>query len=223
MIVFVDFKSFTALLWIVLLPICLISLSISESDLIICPCCNNLKHQSTVWHHKKRAAQAQAQAPIVQHESFPPLKQHCITHCQADASPSSSGCPQLHAPSFDSDLPLPFLDPPDDLDLPQLPGDACTVPSHHFTDNILLDLHAQTHRNPNENNDNDKDPEDAPEKDANSIDPGTGNFWNEEDIGMEDGVDLHEAITLLWDILTERFIAEAVEFGKFAYSLLHTW
>jgi len=70
----------------------------------------------TVWCHKKRAAQAQAQAevkaqaqaPIVQHESFPPLKWHRITHCQADASPSSSGRPQLHAPSFDSDLPLPF-------------------------------------------------------------------------------------------------------------------
>jgi len=40
---------------------------------------------------------------------------------------------------------------------------------------------------------------------------------------MEDGVDPREAITLLWDILTERFIVEAVEFGEFAYSLLHTW
>jgi len=40
---------------------------------------------------------------------------------------------------------------------------------------------------------------------------------------MEDGVDPHEAIALLWDILTERFIAEAVEFGKFVHSLLHTW
>jgi len=203
----------------------------SELDLIICPCCNNLKHQSTVWHHKKRAAQAQAQAevedqaqaPIVQHESFPPLKQHRITHCQADASPSSSGCPQLHTPLFNSNLPLPFLNLPDNLDLPQLSGDACTVLSHHFADNVLLDLHAQTHRNPNENNDNDKDPEDAPEKDANSIDPGTGDSQNEEDVGMEDGVDPHEAITLLWDILTERFIAEAVEFGEFAHSLLHTW
>jgi len=203
----------------------------SESDLIICPCCNNLKHRSTVWRHKKRAAQAQAQAeveaqaqaPIVQHESFPPLKWRCITHCQADASPSSSGCPQLHTPSFDSDLPLPFLDPPDDLDLPQPPGDACTIPSRQFADNVLLDLHAWTHRNPDENNDDDKDPEDAPEKDADSIDPGTGDSRNEEDIGVEDGVDPREAIALLWDILTERFIVEAVEFGEFVHSLLHTW
>jgi len=36
---------------------------------------------------------------------------------------------------------------------------------------------------------------------------------------MEDRVDLHEAITSLWDILTERFIVEAVEFGEFAHSL----
>jgi len=202
----------------------------SESDLIICPCCNNLKHRSTVWRHKKRAAQAQAQAevkaqaqaPIVQHESFPPLKQHRITHCQADASPSSSGRPQLHAPSFNSDLPLPFLDPPDDLDLPQPPGDACTIPSCRFADNVLLDIHAWTHRNPDENNDDDKDPEDTSEKDANSIDPGTGDSRNEEDVGMEDGVDPHEAIASLWDILTERFIVEAVEFGEFAHSLLHT-
>jgi len=40
---------------------------------------------------------------------------------------------------------------------------------------------------------------------------------------MEDRVDLCEAIASLWDILTERFIAEAVEFGEFAHSLLHTW
>jgi len=141
---------------------------------------------------------------------------------QADASPSSSGCPQLHTPSFDSNLPLPFLDPPDNSDLPQPPGDACTVPSRCFADNVLLDLHAQTYRNPNENNDDDKDPEDAPEKDADSIDPGTGDSRNEEDVSVEDGVDLCEAIASLWDILTERFIVEAVEFGEFAHSLLHT-
>ena len=109
------------------------------------------------------------------------------------------------------------------MDLPQLPGDACTVPSHRFADNVLLDLHAWTHQNPDENNDNDKDPEDASEKDANSIDPRTGDSWNEEDVSVEDGVDPHKAIASLWDILTERFIAEAVEFGEFAHSLLHTW
>jgi len=183
-----------------------------------------------VWCHKKKAAkaqaqaevEAQAQAPIVQHESLPPPKRHRITH-QADASPSSSGRPQLHAPSFDSDLPLPFLDPPADLDLPQLPEDAHTVPPCRFTDNVLLDLHAWTHQNPDENNDG--DPEDAPEEDAvdaDSIDPGTGDFWNEEDVGVEGEVDPCEGIVSLWDILTEKFIVEAEEFGKFAHSLLDT-
>jgi len=158
----------------------------------------------------------------VQHESLPPPKRCCITH-QADASPSSSGCPQLHAPSFDSDLPLPFLNPPADLDLPQPPEDACTVPPHHFADNVLLDLHARTHRNPDENND--RDPKDAPEKDAvdaDSIDPRTGDFWNEEDVDVEGEVDLRKGIVSLWDILTEKFIMEAEEFGKFAHSLLDT-
>jgi len=201
-----------------------------EPDFIICPCCKALKHQSTVWHHKKKVAEAQAQAkveaqaqaPIVQHESLPPPKWCHITH-QANASPSSSCHPQLHAPLFDSDLPLPFLDLPADLDLPQLPENACTVLPRCFTDNILLDLHAQTHQNPNENND--RDPEDTPEEnavDADSIDPGTGDFWNEEGIDVEGKVDLHEGIISLWDILTEKFIMEAEEFGKFAHSLLDT-
>jgi len=201
-----------------------------EPDFIICPCCKALKHRSTVWRHKKKAAEAQAQAevkaqaqaPIVQHESLPPPKWRRITH-QADASPSSSGRPQLHALSFDSNLPLPFLDPPADLDLPQPPEDARTVPPRRFADNVLLDLHAWTHRNPNENNDG--DPEDAPEKDvvdADSIDPGTGDFWNKEDVDVEGEVDPCEGIILLWDILTEKFIVEAEEFGKFAHSLLDT-
>jgi len=151
-IVFVNFRTFTALLWIILSPIYLRPLSMPEPDFIICPCCKALKHQLTVWCHKKKAAEAQAQAeveaqaqaPIVQHESLPPPKRHCITH-QADASPSSSGRPQLHALLFDSDLPLPFLNPPADLDLPQLPEDTCTVPPRRFADNVLLDLHAWTH------------------------------------------------------------------------------
>ena len=183
-----------------------------------------------VWHHKKKAAEAQAQAevkaqaqaPIVQHESLPPPKQHHITH-QADASPSSSGHPQLHTPSFDSNLPLPFLDPPADLDLPQPPEDAHTVLPHRFANNILLDLHARTYQNPDENND--RDPKDAPEKDAvdaDSIDPRTGDFWNEEDVDVEGEVDLRKGIVSLWDILTEKFIMEAEEFGKFAHSLLDT-
>ena len=160
----------------------------------------------------------------MQHESLPPPKWHCITYFQADASPSSSGCPQLHAPLFDSDPPLPLLDPPADLDLPQLPGDAYTVPSHHFANDALLDLHAWAHQNPNESDK--EDSEDAPEGDAvegaNTIDLGTDDFWNEENADMEGKVDPHEGIVSDWDILAEKFIVEAEEFGKFAHSLLHT-
>ena len=160
----------------------------------------------------------------MQHESLPPPKWHCITYFQADASPSSSGCPQLHAPLFDSDPPLPLLDPPADLDLPQLPGDTHTVPSHRFANDALLDLHAWAHQNPNESDK--EDSEDAPEGDAvegaNTIDLGTDDFWNEEDADMEGKVDPHEGIISDWDILAEKFIVEAEEFGKFAHSLLHT-
>jgi len=39
---------------------------------------------------------------------------------------------------------------------------------------------------------------------------------------MEGKVDLCKGIVLLWDILTEKFIVEAEEFGKFAHSLLDT-
>jgi len=87
--------------------------------------------QAEAQAQAKAEAQAQAQAP-------PPPKWHCIANFQADAGSSSSGHPQLHAPLFD-------LDPPADLGLLQSPEDACTVPSHRFVDEVLLDLHAQTH------------------------------------------------------------------------------
>ena len=90
-------------------------------------------------------AQAQAQAPIVQHESLPPPKRHRIADFQADASPSSRGHPLLHAPLFDTNPPMPLLDPPADLDLLYSPGDERTVLSCHFADDILLDLHDRAH------------------------------------------------------------------------------
>jgi len=151
-------------------------------------------------------AQAQAQAP-------PPPKQCCIANFQADAGSSSSGHPQLHAPLFD-------LDPPADLGLLQLPEDACTVPSHRFVDEVLLDLHARTHRITNETDD--ESSEDALKGDTDSVDPGIDDFQNGEDVDMEGEVDLHEGVVLNWDMLDEEFIVEAEGLGKFEHSLLHT-
>jgi len=151
-------------------------------------------------------AQAQAQAP-------PPPKQRCIANFQADAGSSSSGHPQLHAPLFDLDLPA-------DLGLLQSPEDACTVPSRHFINEVLLDLYARMHRITDKTDD--KSSEDALKGDTDSVDPGIDNFQNGEDINMEGKVDPREGIVLNWDMLDEEFIAEAEGLGKFEHSLLHT-
>ena len=150
--------------------------------------------------------QAQAQAP-------PPPKQCHIANFQADAGSSSSGHPQLHAPSFD-------LDPPADLGLLQSPEDACTVLSCHFINEVLLDLHAWTHRITNETDD--KSSEDALKGDTDSVDPRIDDFWNGEDVDTEGEVDPHEGVVSNWDMLDEEFIVEAEGLGKFEHSLLHT-
>ena len=170
-------------------------------------------------------ARAEAQALLVQYEALPPPKQHRIAHFQADAS-SSSGChPQSCTPEFELDPPLPSLNRPADLDQFQSPGDVHTVPSHRLVNDILLDLHAQTHRNTDESDD--EGSEDALEEDAveatDSINPGTDDG---EDVDMEGEVDSCEGVVLDWDILAEDFIAEAEELGKFepfliAYSVTH--
>jgi len=154
----------------------------------------------------KAAAQAQAQAP-------PPPKRHRIANFQADAGSSSSGHPQLHAPSFD-------LDPPADLGLLQSPEDARTVPSHRFIDEVLLDLHARTHRITDETDD--ESSEDALEGNTDSVDPRIDDFRNGEDIDTEGEVDPREGVVSNWDMLDEEFIAEAEGLGKFEHSLLRT-
>jgi len=151
-------------------------------------------------------AQAQAQAP-------PPPKRRRITNFQADAGSSSSGHPQLHAPSFD-------LDPPADLGLLQLPEDAHTVPSHRFIDEVLLDLHAWMHRITDETDD--ESSEDALKGDTDSVNPRIDDFRNGEDVNTEGKVDPHEGVVSNWDMLDEEFIVEAEGLGKFEHSLLHT-
>ena len=184
-----------------------------------CICgCNCLVIQWTIWHHILFSTmQCKSGSP-------PPHKWHRTGHFQADASSSSSGYPQLYAPSFEFNPSLPFLDVPEASNLLQSPGYACTIPSGHVVDDILLNIYAQTHQATDESNN--KDSEDAPEGDAtgaaDSIGRGTGNLWNGEDIDTEEEEDPCGDVISHWDILAEDFIAEAKEFGKSKDSLLHT-
>jgi len=138
---------------------------------------------------------------------------HRIANFQADAGSSSSGHPQLHTPLFN-------LDPPADLGLLQLPEDAHTVPSRRFVNEVLLDLHAQTHRITDETDD--ESSEDALKGDTDSVDPRIDDFQNGEDVDMEGKVDPREGVILNWDMLDEEFITEAEGLGKFEHSLLCT-
>jgi len=108
-----------------------------------------------------------------------------------------------------------LLDPPTALDLLQSPGDGRTIPSGRFFDDVLLSLHARTHRTTDES-----DNEDSDDEAADTIDPGTDDSWDEEDI--EDEVDPREGIVSDWDILAEEFIVEAERLRKFEVSLLQT-
>ena len=155
--------------------------------------------------------------------SPPPRKRRRTGHFQADASSSSSGHPQFHAPLFEFSPSLPFLDVPEASNILQSPGNACTIPSGRVVDDILLNLYARTHRATDESDNGDS--EDAPKGDAteaaDSIGPGTGDLWNGEDIDTEEEEDPRGDVILHWDILAEDFIAEAEELGKSKHSL-HT-
>jgi len=184
-----------------------------------CICrCNRLVTRWTIWRHVLFST--------IQHKSGspPPCKRHRTGHFQVDASSSSSGHPQFHAPSFKFNPSLPFLDVPEASNLLQSPGYARTIPSGCVVDDILLNIYAQTHWATNESNN--KDSEDTPKGDAtgaaDSISPGTGDLWNGEDIDMEEEEDPCGDVVSHWDILAEDFIAEAEEFGKSKDSLLHT-
>jgi len=154
------------------------------------------------------------------------LEELGVTDFQADANSSSGGDPdpELHALSFEFNPSLPLLDPAAASDLLQSPGDARTEASGRFLDDVLLDLHTRTHRT-TDDNDN-EDSEDAPEggavEAADAIDPETNDFSDGEDIDIEGDVDPREGIVSDWDLLTEEFIVEAEELGKFEHSLLHT-
>src|SRR6266581_1079053 len=179
-----------------------------------CTCrCNRLLSRWQRWRHLK--AKALAIASTVQPGSPPPPKRRRIAHIQADTGPSSGDHPQLHTPLFNFSPSNPLLDPPTALDLLQSPGDGRTIPSGRFFDDVLLSLHARTHRTTDES-----DNEDSDDEAANTIDPGTDDSWDEEDI--EDEVDPHEGIVSDWDILAEEFIVEAERLRKFEVSLLHT-
>jgi hypothetical protein len=102
------------------------------------------------------------------------------------------------------------------LNSPPSPGDAHTQASGLLLDNILLNRHTRTHQTTDQSNDEDS------EDGADSVDCGTDDFGNEEDVAMEGGTDPCEDVVSNLDLLAEEFIAEAEEFGKFEHSLLHT-
>lgn len=143
------------------------------------------------------------------------------SHSLADAGSSSSGHipPRLHSPPFEFNPSLPLLDPPPAL----LAGDALTKASGPFVDNVLLDLHARLHRTTDQSDDDDDEValEVGAAEAFDFVDHETGDFWNEEDVAMEGDTDPHEGIVSDWDLLTEEFIAEAEELGKFEHSLFH--
>lgn len=86
--------------------------------------------------------------------------------------------PQLHAHSFEFNPSPPLLDVPAASNLLQPPGDARTKVSSHLVNDVLLNLHAWTHR-ATDQSDN-EDSQDAIEGDAvdaaDSIDPETDDF-----------------------------------------------
>ena len=197
-----------------------------------CPCrCHRTDlSQTQIWHHIKAKAkeeedraqaeaQAQAQAPIMR-ESLPPPKCRRISHFQAGASSSSSGDPKFHAPSFEHNILSPLPNSPMASDSLQLPEDAPTKVSGCFVNDVLLRLHARTHRTTNDNDNEDSDDasggtdngdsDDALDGDeveaADSIDPETNNFRDGENVDMEGGVDSCEGIVLGWEILMQDFI-----------------
>jgi hypothetical protein len=208
-----------------------------------CSCCNSVVSRQTAQRHKKKYSSLP-----VQPESPPPPKRRRTTHFQAaqesliippdkqkqsrtDNIPSTSRSrvdagdhPQLHAPSIDEFNPsLPLPDPPPTPNLVQPPGDALTEASRPFIDDVLLKLHSRTHRTTYQSDDVDSEgalEEDAVEA-ADYVDHETDDFWNGEDLAVEGDVDPREGIVSDWDLLTEEFIVEAGELGKFGHSLLH--
>jgi hypothetical protein len=174
----------------------------------ICSCgCNRIVSRATVWCHGHNG---------ISSPRVPSPKRRRITHSRADANSSSSDHSQLHAPSFEFNSPLPSLDPSPASNLHQSPGDARTQASGCFANDVLLNLHAKTHRTTDQSDD--EDTEDA----ADSVYHETDDYWNEEDIAMEGDVDPREGIVSDWDLLAEEFIVEAEELGEFEPSLLHT-
>ena len=217
-----------------------------KGPLCLCNCgCNRQVSRWTKWRHQKPPL-------IVQPESHPPPKRRHIAHFQAgqesfvirpgkqkqsstdnnssishsraDAGSSPSDHPQLHAPSPKFNPSLPLLDLPPALNLLQSPGDALTDASGLFVNNVLPNLHTRTHRTTDQSDD--EDSEGALGGDAvvapDYVDHETDDSWDGEDVAVESDADPREGIVSDWDLLTEDFVVQAEELGKFGHSLLHT-
>jgi hypothetical protein len=201
----------------------------------LCSCgCNRPLSRWTLWRHRN-------QPLIVQPESLPPPKRRRVAHFQAgqelirpgkqkqsrtdnnsstshsDAVFSSSDHPQLHIPSFEFNPSLPLLDPPPTSNLLQSPGDALTEASGLFVDDVSEYEDSEDRRTTDQSDDEDSEGAlggDAVEA-ADYVDHGTDDFWNGEDVAEEGDADSREGIVPDWDLLTEEFVVQAEELGKF--------
>src|SRR6266852_1161721 len=149
----------------------------SGKDLHLCSCgCNREVSRSTVWRSPPIEQLESPPPPKRSHithfqvgqESFviQPGKQKqsrtdnnfSTSHPRADTSSSSSEHPQssisqLHAPLFEFNPSLPGS--PQASNLPQSSEDARSEASGLLVDDVLLDLHAQTHQTADQNHDED--------------------------------------------------------------------
>jgi hypothetical protein len=147
-----------------------------------------------------------------------------ISHSCADASSSPSDHPQLHAPSPEFNPSLPLLDLPPASHLLQSPEDALTEASGLFVNDVLPNHHTRTYQTTNQSDDEDSegalggDAVEAPDY----VDHKTDDSWDEEDVAVKGDADPREGIVSDWDLLTEDFVVQAEELGKFGHSLLHT-
>ena len=154
--------------------------------------------RTTAWRHSKRSPHP------VRPESPPPPKRRRTTHSQAGQE-SFVITSDKQKRSRTDNISSTSHSRVDASDHPQF---------------STSELHAPS------NQSDDEDSEGAIEGDAveatDHFDYETDDFWNGEDVAVEGDVDPREGIVSDWDLLTEEFIVEAEELGRFGHSSLHT-
>jgi len=184
----------------------------------LCSCCNTVVSRQTAQRHQKRSSLP------VQPESPPLPKRRRTANFQAGQESFIIPLDKQKQSRTDN-IPSTSRSRIDAGDHPlQPPGDAPAEASGLFVDDVLLNLYARTHRTTDQCDDESSEgalEEDAVEA-AGYVDHEPDDFWNGEDLAAEGDGDPREGIVSDWDLLTEKFIVEAEELGKFGHSLLHT-